>query len=452
MKKRTAVIVITILSLALIVSAAFFAAERVKNNDTNRQIAANYRHAFSEIVNGVSELDSTLQKSLLVTSTSLAGTVCSEVYAKAQVTSMALGTLPFSATELEKTVSFINTVGDYAFALAHKAAQGKEFSQEDKDGLKALSEVATSLAKTFRDLDSEMGSEMVSLSEYQRTLREYDEREEDFIPSTLADSISISEEEFPEIPSLIYDGPFSEHLKNSSPKFLEGKEEIDEAQGRRIAAEFLGVRPEQVYPTGQQEGLQPCYCYAAEINGDQVSISVTKTGGVVSNVLSSRAVQSKVLSTKEALDAAKKMLDRWGFTDMKESYYIIYNNVLTANFAYTENEVIFYPDLIKLSVALDNGALISFESTGYISFHGERELPEETVGVDQAREKVPEGYQIDSEAKAVIPTPGKYEMLCYEFTCQDSEGRQYIVYVNAATGEQERILLLLQDEGGTLTM
>ena len=277
---------------------------------------------------------------------------------------MSLGVLPFSSTELEKTSAFINTVGDYAFSLAQKSGRGEKFTQEEKNGLRSLSDTASNLSMNLKDLQDQMGSAMVSLDEYVRSVNELDNREGEFIPQTLADSISVSEEEFPELPSLIYDGPFSQHLKTSSPKFLEGREEIDQLQGRKAAASFLGVRTERVFPTADQEGLLPTYCYAAEINGEQVNLWVSKTGGVVYGMLNTRQVQSSQLTAKEALDTATKMLERWGYSDMKESYYLISNNVLTANFAYVQDGIICYPDLIKVGIAMDTGALQSFEATG----------------------------------------------------------------------------------------
>lgn len=452
MKKGTAISIITILSVILVAAVAVAASATQRVNDTERNIAANYRHAFSEIVTGFEELDAALQKSVLVTSNSIAGAVCTEVYAKAQTTSLSLGIMPFSATEFEKTSSFVNSVGDYAFSLAQKASRGEAFTQEEKDGLRALSETASKLYQTFKAIEDEIGSEMVGIEEYERTLQKLDQKEGEIIPQTLADSVSIAEEEFPEMPQLIYDGPFSEHLKDPSPKFLEGKEEIDEAQGRKNAAGFLGMRPEEVYPTGEQNGKLPMFCYEAELNGSLVSISVSKQGGVVSSLLYSRQVTTSTLTAKEAVDAAKKMLERWGYSNMKESYYLVQNNILTANFAYEQDGIICYPDLIHVGIAMDNGMLQCFEATGYVSSHTQREIPAAGVTIDQAREKVPEELKILSEQTAIIPSPGKYELLCYEFKCEEESGRKFIIYVNAVTGNQEKILILLEDESGALTM
>lgn len=451
-KKRNVIAIISLLSIIIIAAVAVAITAVNKADDYERNMAANYRHAFSELVTGISEMDNSLQKSLLVTSPSIAGAVCTEIFAKAQTAEMALGVLPFSATELEKTAGFINRVGDYALSLSQKAGRGEAFSQDEKEGLKSLSETATILSQNLKSLQEDMGSSMVGIEEYARTMKEFDESEGEFIPQTLADGISMSEREFPELPSLIYDGPFSEHLKTASPKLLEGKEEIDLSQGRKIAADHIGVRIEKVYPTGEQGGNLPAFCYAAEVNGETVSVWVTKTGGVVYGVLNSRRVESSDISAEDALAAAKRQLEQWGYTNMKESYYLISNNVLTANFAYEQDGVVCYPDLIKVGIAMDTGSLQSFEAAGYVSSHYRRELPAAQVSIEQAREKVPQEISILSEATTVIPSAGKNEILCYEFQCEEAEGQKYIIYVNAVSGEQEKILILLEDESGSLTI
>ena len=52
----------------------------------------------------------------------------------------------------------------------------------------------------------------------------------------------------------------------------------------------------------------------------------------------------------------------------------------------------------------------------------------------------------------MIPTGGEHEVLCHEFKCETETGSHMLVYLNAATGQEENILLLLEDESGTLTL
>ena len=52
----------------------------------------------------------------------------------------------------------------------------------------------------------------------------------------------------------------------------------------------------------------------------------------------------------------------------------------------------------------------------------------------------------------MIPTEGKGERYCREFLCDTPSGGKCLVYVDARTGEEAKVLLLLEDEDGTLTL
>ena len=111
-----------------------------------------------------------------------------------------------------------------------------------------------------------------------------------------------------------------------------------------------------------------------------------------------------------------------------------------------------YSDLVKVSVALDSGKVCGFEAKGYLTAHCHRELPEMAVDAGTAQTAVTEDLEVLAVQTALVPSDGKYETLCHEFKCADASGRHCIVYVNAQTGQQEKILLLLEDENGTLTI
>ena len=52
---------------------------------------------------------------------------------------------------------------------------------------------------------------------------------------------------------------------------------------------------------------------------------------------------------------------------------------------------------------------------------------------------------------AVIPTEYKTEIFCYEFKGKIDD-REFIVYINAETGEEEDILVIYNTPNGVLTM
>ena len=74
------------------------------------------------------------------------------------------------------------------------------------------------------------------------------------------------------------------------------------------------------------------------------------------------------------------------------------------------------------------------------------------ISEEAARAKVPSDVNVLSIAQTIIPSAGKNELLCYEFECEDANAQKYLIYVNALTGEQEKIFILLQDENGSLTL
>jgi len=438
------------LSLGIYAASAHSRAERYRLYMTN-----NCQHAFDELVTAVGEMDSALKKSVYATSPGLASAVCTELFGKAMTAQMSLGVLPYSSNELEQTAGFISRVGDYAYALSRAAAGGESISDSQRENLRALAQVSTRLNDSMKSLQTDMLDGVLTMDELYKTERMLDEAEAENLPATLGDSIRLIEEEFPELPALIYDGPFSGHLQDKDPVLLEGTEEIDLNEGREIAAAFLRIGHTRVYPAGEMEGEIPCLIYQAErSDGSTLTVAVTRRGGKVLGMLSSHQGGNgeNGMELSEALRRAGDFLSTRGYKNMEETYYMERDGVLTVNYAATKGGVLLYPDLVKVSVSLDNGEVCGFEAMGYISSHGDRALPEARITSREAAAKLPGELQVETSRLAVIPSAGGHEKFCHEFVCKNSDEQRFIVYVNAVSGEQEKILLLLEDEKGSLTL
>ncbi len=453
-RRKSVIVVISYLAAAALTLGVLAGVYYERAQRYERTVNNSYQHAFDELVTAVEEVDAALQKSVYVMSPAMAGSLCTEIFGKAMTAQMSLGALPFSSQELEQTAGFVSRVGDYAYALSRSAAGGRVISAEELENLRGLSNAASVLALNLKGMQTELQEGQLTLAELRRSQTTLDAQEENSPAAAYAgDSLRLIEQEFPEVPALIYDGPFSEHLTGVPPKTLEGLEEVDENRCRQIAAEFLGVSRGRVHLEGDLGGEIPCLLYAADDEGGAtVWVAVTKKGGKVLSMLSSRPVGTAVFTPEAAAEEAKRFLLEAGYTDMQETYHISQGGVLTVNFAWKQGDVLCYSDLIKVSVAQDTGKVCGFEARGYLTAHCWRELPEITVDYTQALSKVPEGVTMQASQFALVPSDGKYETLCYEFKCTAAEDRHCIIYVNAQTGEQEKILILLEDESGTLTL
>ena len=166
---------------------------------------------------------------------------------------------------------------------------------------------------------------------------------------------------------------------------------------------------------------------------------------------SNREVNSEVISQEDANETGKKYLSDKGFPNMKETYYLKQEGIVTINYAYTKNNVIVYPDLIKVKVALDNGEVLGIETTGYLNNHCERDISNIKISKEEAKKNLNKELNIESEGMAIIPTEWKTEILCYEFKGKVDD-REFLVYINAENGREEDILVITNTPNGTLTM
>ena len=436
-----------VLTLGVLAGTQYERAQRAE-----RQAANQFQHAFDELVTAMGEMDAALQKSVYATSPRMVNAVCTEIFGKAMTAQMSLGALPFHSEELERTSGFISRVGDYAFSLSRAAAAGSGYTEENLAALRSLSDTAGVLSQNLKSLRAELQDGRLRMGELDAASDALLRTEAESLPA-LGDSMRLIEREFPEVPSLIYDGPFSEHLTGMKPRALEGMAEADAESARSAAARFLGVPRARVYPTADCGGELPCYGFATDApGGGTVYLAVTKQGAQVLSMLSSRPVAGGSVSDEDAVHAAQAFLRAAGYQSMEETYHMKQNGVLTANFAFRQGDVLCYSDLVKVSVALDSGKVCGFEAKGYLMAHCPRELPAPAVTPEDARAAVPASLEVLAAQLALVPSDGKYETLCYEFKCAAADGRHSIIYADAATGAQHKILILLEDENGTLTL
>ena len=187
---------------------------------------------------------------------------------------------------------------------------------------------------------------------------------------------------------------------------------------------------------------------------------------------------------------------------------------LTVNLAYTQDNVVIYPDLIKVKVALDNGEVLGMEATNYYNSHKDkREIAKAKISKEDALKSVNPKLEISSVDMAIIPTEWGTENYCYEIKgriknnnsnnsnnennennnnndnnnvnnnsngnnannesndgnsnkennngsnnnnnenneVEVNEENDFLVYINAETGKEEDILMIVNTPNGTLT-
>jgi spore germination protein len=136
---------------------------------------------------------------------------------------------------------------------------------------------------------------------------------------------------------------------------------------------------------------------------------------------------------------------------MIETYSIRQQNSQVISYAFTQNNVVIYSDLIKLKVALDNGEIIGFESFGYLMAHHQRDIPEAKLTPEEAKAKINPRVRVEDVRKALIPLNNGQEVFTYEISGKLNEDH-YLIYINALTGDEENILQVVQQPEGRLAI
>ena len=399
-----------------------------------------YNRVFTELTEYVDDIEISLLKGQLVKSPIQTAHFSSELYRQASGAKANLALLPMESNKLEKTSEFLSQVGEYASAISQKVLRGEEISDEENANLEKLTGYAKSLRKNLDEMLSMMNDGKINFSDKKNLLPKI--MNEGSV--AMASGFEKLEEEFHNYPSLIYDGPFSQHLSLKESVFTNGKPEISRRQALEIAKKFIGNGD---YYIDEIEGKLPAY----SVKGGGATVEITKKGGVLLLLMKDVHPAEEKLSLKQAKSAAKTFLSENGFDSMTESYYESRDGSAVFNYAYSQNGYIVYPDLVKVKVSLESGEIIGFESRGYIMNHSYRDIPQKTISEDEALSNVRQSLSVSEITDAVIPLEDGSEACCYQLKGKVSD-KHFLIFVNVTTGDVEDMQILLETPGGVLAV
>ena len=415
-----------------------------------RQASENsYNMAFYELVDYVENVETYLAKSVISSTPEHGVETLTNLWREANLAQSYLSRLPIESQELENTEKFLNQVSDYSYSLSRKNIYNEKLSEDDLKNLKELHTYSVELENTLNQLSEDLNSGRFEWGELTKKGTVAFAQQVDNISK---ESFSNMEENFHEYSGLIYDGAFSEHLTSNEKKGLTG-EDIEEDAAKQKVEEFIGKNNiKEIQNLGYSENATiPVYDFSLTNNNDETTnISISKKGGHIVSMNSNRDVKAETISQEEANIKGKEFLESKGFTNMKETYYLKQDGIVTINYAYNQEGVVAYPDLIKVKIALDNGEVLGIETSGYLNNHTIRDLNKVKITKEQAKKDLNKDLEIASEGMAIIPTEWKTEILCYEFKGKVDE-KEFLVYINAENGREEDILIITNTPNGTLT-
>lgn len=436
-----------------------------------------YFRSFFDLVSNVDNVRVSLSKSLAAGSPRLRVGALSDVWREASNAQANLNSLPVTQQLLMRTSSFLTQVGDFAFATARKVANQQMMSDEDWSRLAEMKQQSEELSKGLADMEARASAGKInwvrvaqqakSQTKPQAATENGSDGATDGMQKAaktdgdgVTDGITRVDEQFQHFPTLIYDGPFSDHMEQRKPVGVTGSM-IDAKQAEAVARRFVPFDASNHTATIEEEiKKSKIPVFRVRLEAPKKSdlpdalVDVTEQGGHVAMMSIDREAGKATLDYEQALDHASKFLVQAGYPQMEPTFVTEVGGVVMIPFVYVQSGALVYPDLVKVKVALDKGDVISLDAQSYLVSHETRKIPAPKISADEAKELLSPALEVtDKPRMAVIPkeTVDTPEAVCWEFK-GTSFGDDFFVYINTQDGSEEKILQLIKTSEGTLSL
>ena len=419
------------LALATVVTAGSF-----RMNEMAMRAENAYRSTLYELVAVTETMDDNLAKLRVSAGAGEQRMLLTEILVETSLMESALEKIPVDAATSTDISAFVNRTNHFARRMLAKLAAGDPLSEREKAAAAQLYEINAALAHELNDLAVNTPAD---------ELRAFFEGEADGVQSRFREWGSSAQEKREEIS----DAPFAGE-GNVEENGVEKAPEVSVKDAeQKVRAFFEGYHVADVRMTGET-AARDMQCYNFEItdeNGAEIFAQVTKNGGNVAffDTYEQCSVKNFDLASCDAV--AREFLAARGFEDLTATWFSDTGMVACITYVAQTDGVRRYPDMVQVRVCEEKGRVVGMDARGYLLNHGngDRETqPAITEG--EARAKLSPELEVAASNLAVVPAMGR-ETLCYEFVCNYGE-EQYIIYLDAKTGDEVRIFRVRESARG----
>jgi spore germination protein len=458
-------ITIPLLAIGLVAALAWGFSQFQARRNWEVRAENQYNRSFSELATHVGEIETKLAEVLVCNSRSNLVKSFSDLWRQTYLSQEDLGQLPLPSVELNRTKEFLAKVGAFSFDAVSRLNQEtpvvtattggsvQYLSNEDWTTVSTLHRQARYLADQLVDLQESMmesGERWLGVDRLSHAALSADVSDR-MDTNKITKSFIMMEDGFKRLPEPEMDS----NLLNFRPvpKGITGQD-ISQEQGRELASSFVNKEKPSYEVTYDEKinGDYPLYLYNLKkkqkdgkaANSGQIALTIK--GGHPAWLLKERPTTTQKLSLETAKETAREYLERRNYPEMTPVGAEEYRNVAVVALCSVSEGITIYPEMIKVQVALDDGEIMGVETMSYLTFHNpEREILRPKLTEAEAEKRLNQHFKVDEIKQAIILNDQHQEILAYECSGRIAQDR-YRVYINAETGEEERIQRI--NEGG----
>lgn len=405
-----------------------------------------YQRAFQELTAHANNMETELTKSLVAASFQQSLQKLTNVWREANSCQENLGQLPLASVDLTRTKMFLAKAGAFSFTTAQeKLIKGTDIDEKEWKTIKSLRDQCRLVTKHLMDLQQKFFTSRTNWLDVDRLGTA--------TATSLANGLNnnkvtkaflMLEDGLRRVPDIQFEGNNLEFEPKATG--LTGPK-ITVQQAIAKVRKFIGsdYRNADIKYERMIKGGFNSYMLSVKNRnkpGQDLRCSVSEKGGHVAWVLGNRNVTKANLTMAQAAAKAESFCERNGYPNMKTVSKESYGNITTCTLAPVRNGVIYYPEIIKVQVAQDNGDIMGFDAINYLTFH-------EPAATTQTQEKPKLSL---AKLKQLLNPHLKTERIqmaqvldemynkvpCYEVAGTEGKDR-FLIYYNAVTGKEEKI-------------
>ncbi len=435
----TLIVFTIVFGILAITFSILYAIDMTQLERTSINLENVYQRTFYDLVESVNNTETKMSKLLASTDSNYSNQLLLEINDNLTNAENQLSYLPISMNGIPETTKFINQLGGYTSTLAKNTKNGTKLTVEEKTKLRELYNSIYGIKVQLNKISNKI-NQGYNISENANPGKE------DYNKFTQnMQKIKNNDQDYP---TMIYDGPFSDSTCNKEIKGLNFAE-ISKQEAEKIANEIF--ENAKVECSNETNGKFQTYDFNVTENDIKLYVQITKQGGKLLTISSMNDKKTENISHEKAIEIAENFAKKLGIENMKCVWTDKIQTDVYLNLAPVINNVIIYPDLIKVKVDLDKGQIVGYEACAYYTNHIERNIENATISQSTAQSKIDSKYTIESVNLALSPIEYKGEILTYEFKCK-YQGSTYYIFINALTGEEENILKVIETQNGNLLM
>ena len=431
-------IMISILTILLIGFGVWGYKEHQEKQALLIQAENNYQRAFHNLTYQMDVLNEKIGSSLAMNSQKSLSPTLADVW---RITSEArgeLGQLPLSIMPFNKTEEFLATIGNFTYRTAVRNLDNHPLSDDEYTFLNQLYEKSKEIKTELRSVQHKVVTNDLRWMDIELALALNEEPGD----NTIIDGFKTVEKKVEGYDEEIFDQIDTLGFQNQENNFehLKG-EKISEKEALNISKQLAGVENiTQSQVTKNADGAKyPFYSVNLDDDaGNQISVELTEKAGYPIWFINHREIGEQKISLNDAEQKAKEYLETFNFLNMEAVDSVQYDTIGLFTFVTAQDDVLIYPEVIKLKVALDDGQIIGFTASDYLKGKNDRKINQPTLTAKEAEEGLNEKVKWSEGRLAIIQNELHEEVLCYEFYGTLNHDT-YQVYINADTGLEEKV-------------